>query len=188
MPGDILILVKGDRVPADGVVLESNDLFVSEAFLTGESEPYKKDKEDKLFAGSYVFGGTAVMKVTETGISTKYGKIVSSLASLEHEKTYSQKLISSFSNKLIVVAGIVAVLIVVLSTIRGESILDAIRFAVTIGVTIIPESLVVIITLALTVGAKRILSRKGLVKKLNSVENLGLATTLCIDKTGTYRR
>lgn len=181
VPGDILVLLKGDKVTADGIVLNANDFFVSEAFLTGESELINKNKKNEVFAGSYVLGGTAIVKVTRTARTTKYGQIISKLASLEHEKAFSQKLISKFSNKLILLAGTIAVLIISLASIRGENVLDAIRYAIMIGVTVIPESLIVIITLTLTVGAKRILKRNELVKKLTSVENLGLTTVLCID-------
>ncbi|MBN1618844.1 cation-transporting P-type ATPase [Candidatus Dojkabacteria bacterium] len=185
VPGDIIVLTKGDKIPADSRVVQANNFIVNEAFLTGESEPVKKEENTEVFVGSFVIGGSATIQATKTGKATRYGALTQRLSNLNTEKTYTQKQIAQFSNKIMIIAAIIAILVVVISIVRGENLLNSIRTAITLSVTIIPESLILIISLALTIGAQRIFKQKGLVKKLDSVENLGLTTTLCIDKTGT---
>ncbi len=183
VPGDVVMLNQGDKVPADGTLLDVNRFFVSEALLTGESEPISKSETDAVYMGTIVTAGKAKMLVTITGASSEMGKIADSIS--EKEETPLVKQLVKFSNQLsVLVLGLVAFVFVV-GLLFGESLVDIFTTSVALAVSAIPEGLLVGLTVVLAIGMQRILARKGLVRNLVSAETLGGVTTICVDKTGT---
>ncbi|MEN6479427.1 MAG: cation-transporting P-type ATPase [Anaerolineales bacterium] len=198
VPGDIVLLNAGDRVPADGDLLEGMRLAVDEAILTGESEAVSKspadegddDKEtnaadSRLFMGTTVLTGHGLMVVTHTGIHTELGKIAASLTEHVEEETPLQARLKVFSKTLtrIVVGLTVAILITGLA--MGRGFLDMLRTSIILAIAAVPEGLLIAVTVVLVLGMRKILKRNGLVKRMWAVETLGSVTTICTDKTGT---
>ncbi len=188
VPGDVVILAAGDRVPADGEVLESARMSVNEAILTGESEPVFKDRSDghnRVFMGTTVLAGRGVMKVTSTGEQTELGKIATSLSETEDEATPLQVRLAAFSRTLTRIVIGVTIVIFVIGLLTGKPALEMVRVSIILAIAAIPEGLLIAVTVILVIGMRKILKRKGLVKKLLAVETLGSVTTICTDKTGT---
>ena len=187
VPGDLVVLGPGDKIPADGKLIESSDLLVRESILTGESEAVLKDFHASalLFMGTDVLSGEGIMEVTATGKKTELGKIGSTLTLAEEPPTPLRISLEELSKKLgIIIVGI-CFAIFVIGVALGKNVSDMLRLSVILSVAGIPEGLPITITIILSVAAKNILKRNGLVKKLISVETLGSTTVLCLDKTGT---
>lgn len=190
VPGDLIILREGDKIPADATLIEENHFEVNEASLTGESSAVHKilkessDHQNRVFKGTYVTSGYAVAMVTATGASTEIGKIARSLNRIETNVPLKEK-ISALSKKIILVVFCFVALFLSLSILRGENLLEALETAVSITVSLIPEGLPVILTLVLAFSVARMSKRNALVKKLQAVEALGSATVIAVDKTGT---
>lgn len=184
VPGDIVILTLGDKVPADGIVLEGNKLFVSEAFLTGESENVHKDKDSIVYMGSLVSSGKAYIRIIETGSRTEMGKIAQSISKVS-EPTPLHKQLAKFSNQLSIFIFFVIILVFLVGIFYKHPLQEVFVTSVALAVSSIPEGLLVALTAVLALGMQRILSRKGLVRNLVSAETLGGVTTICTDKTGT---
>lgn len=184
VPGDLVILKQGDKIPADGELVETNRFFVSEAILTGESEPIKKKLDNEVYMGTIVTSGKAKMRVTVTGKETEMGEIAEGI-SKEEDLTPLGKQLATFSKRLsVVVLGLVIIAFVVgLST--GKDMFEVFTISVALAVSAVPEGLLVGLTAVLAIGMQRILKRKGLVRNLVSAETLGGVTTICVDKTGT---
>lgn len=207
VPGDLIFLKMGDKVPADGVLVSSDHLSLSEAVLTGESVSVVKssysgsldkllqDEEYELienvkrvYMGTTVVAGLGQMIAIRTGGTTKIGQIAESLKITVREKTLLQKQLAGFAKTLTwIVIGVSLVLLGV-GVLRGESFADIFLVAVAVAVSAIPEGLVVALTAILAVGMQRILKRKGLVRKLLSAEALGSVSVVCADKTGTLTK
>jgi len=202
VPGDLVVLTIGDRVPADGVLVEATDLTVNEAILTGESTPTKKSqisnfkfqinfksqnlkKENLVFAGTTVVTGIGKMVVTKTGMETEMGKIGKVVEEVEEEKTPLQIELGKLAKILAVVVGIITLGIFVLGEGRGYPALQMFTTSVAVAVAAIPEGLVVSLTVILALGMQRILRRKAVVRRLLAAETLGSVTVICADKTGT---
>lgn len=197
VPGDIVILKAGDKVPADGRLLSTNDLEVNEASLTGESAPVKKDsaklkpdlvlaeQKNTVFLGTVVTQGIGELVVVRTGIHTELGKIAMLIKETPEEKTPFQKRLDRFSRLLGFITLGVSSLIFILGLVEGISFVQIFTTSVAIAVSAIPEGLVVAVTAILAVGMQRILKQKALVKKLVAAETLGSTTVICTDKTGT---
>ena len=188
VPGDLVVLSNGDRLPADGIIVESANLLINEAILTGEQEPIEKNlSKDKntVYMGTIVSAGQGVFKVEKIGAETKFGKISQSLADIKEEPTDLQKKISKFSKSLVIVVLIVCVAIFLFGIITGGDIWEMFRLSIILVIAAIPEGLPIVITVILALGMKRILKRQGLVKRLVSIETLGATTVICTDKTGT---
>jgi len=205
VPGDLVVLTIGDRVPADGVLVEATDLTVNEAILTGESAPVKKckmqnanlkiemknsklanlKKENLVFAGTTVVTGIGKMVVTKTGMETEMGKIGKVVEEVEEEKTPLQIELGKLAKILAVVVGIITLGIFVLGEIRGYPALQMFTTSVAVAVAAIPEGLVVTLTVILALGMQRILRQKAVVRRLLAAETLGSVTVICADKTGT---
>lgn len=184
VPDDIILLKEGDKIPADGFLVEHNRFFVSEAILTGESEPIKKKKDNEVYMGTIVTSGTAKMQIEVTGGKTEMGKIAEGI-SQDNEKTPLGKQLESFSKKLTIVVLSLVVVAFVIGLISGREILEIFTTSVALAVSAVPEGLLVGLTAVLAIGMQRILKRKGLVRNLVSAETLGGVTTICVDKTGT---
>lgn len=190
VPGDIVRLSAGDRVPADCAVLAQNALLCDESMLSGESEPVEKGANSggnrgRAFMGTLVTKGSATCRVTGTGPSTEMGKIAGMLGSIETGQTPLQKRLSQLSKYI--GAGCLAVCAVVALTgvLRGEELFDMLLTGISLAVAAVPEGLPAIVTISLALSVGRMVKRKALVRRLHAVETLGCANVICSDKTGT---
>lgn len=196
-PGDILILEAGDYVPADCRIILANQLFADEAILTGESLPVEKvastilgssalaDRKNMLFASTAVTAGSARAIVTDTGMNTEIGRIAGLLEARTAFKTPLQSKLELVSNKLLIFCGIIVVLVAILGLFHGETFVDVLMSAISLGVAAIPEGLPTVVTLALTMAVSRMSKRNAIVRHLHAVETLGSTDIICADKTGT---
>ena len=197
VPGDIVFVEAGDRVPADGKILEAVDLYVDEAVLTGESfpvekrpEPQSQDEEKRgyLFMGTFVVRGKCYFEVLATGKNTEFGKIASLLKEVEEKKTPLQEKIDRASKKLGIFILFLSALIAFLGVLRGYPIYEMFIWGVALAVAMIPEALPAVSTITLALGVKRMAKKKALIRKLPAVETLGSVTYICTDKTGTLTK
>jgi len=196
VPGDIIILNPGDKVPADGRVIESQNLKLNEMVLTGEFLPSLKhsqvlpedtilaDRENMVYMGTVVEEGQGKAMVTETGSNTEIGKIAGMIKEKE-KKTPLQKKIRKLGIEIALIVGILVLVIFFVGLTKEKDIFLLFETAVAIVVGAVPEGLPVAITVILALGTQRILRKKGLVRKLASVETLGSTTIICVDKTLT---
>jgi Ca2+-transporting ATPase len=196
--GDIVQVEDGDQIPADARLLKSGNLRVQESAFTGESEPVEKtidpiagdetslgDRHNMIYMGTVVTYGRGQAVVTETGMNTELGKIASDIQTIEQEKTPLQRRLDQLGKKLVVFAIVLVLVIFAFGLLRGEKFQLMFLTAVSLAVAIIPEGLPAVVTIALSIGARRMLKRKALIRKLPAVETLGSVTTICSDKTGT---
>src|SRR5512136_2509079 len=185
VPGDLVLLSAGEKVPGDGLLLESTKLAVDEAILTGESEPVNKAIAEKTFMGTTVLTGRGLMQVQATGPATELGKIATSLQEHVEEDTPLQKRLKAFSKTLtwIVVGFTLAILLT--GMLMGNGFLTMLRTSIILAIAAVPEGLLIAVTVILVLGMRKILKRNGLVKRLLAVETLGSVTVICTDKTGT---
>ena len=186
--GDHIIVEEGTLVPADAIVLQSNDFFVNESILTGESFTVPKNETEsnnKIYQGTNVTGGLAICLVTGVGNNTALGKIGKSLESIKEEKTPLQLQITDFVKKM-AVAGIAIFLIVfVINYLDSKNISDSLLKSLTLAMSILPEEIPVAFTTFMALGAWRLMKMGIIVKQTKTVETLGSATVICTDKTGT---
>jgi len=209
VPGDIVLLEAGSVIPADSRLYENANLQVQEASLTGESQPVEKsidtlkddnaplgDRHNMLYMGTSVTYGRGTAVVVETGMKTQLGRIADLIQTVEQEKTPLQRRLAELGKVLLVAALVVMGIAFVIGIITGQPILpptDAVGAqsesvllnAVAIAVAVVPEGLPAVVTVALALGAQRMLRRRALIRKLPAVETLGSVTTICSDKTGT---
>lgn len=181
--GDVFLLEAGDRVPADGRIITSNELNCDESMLTGESEAVKKD--DFTYMGTAVTKGTAVCEVTATGMNTEMGKVSKLIENAGDDKTPLQKKLGKLGVVLSIICIGVCLVVAAAGVLRGEPIFDMLMTGITIAIAAIPEGLPATVTIALALAVRRMLKQKALVHKLHSVETLGCTTVICTDKTGT---
>jgi len=185
LPGDIVFLVSGDKIPADAEILESASFFVDEAILTGESESVEKKPGDEVFMGTIVSSGRAVIKVTQIGLSTRIGKIAETIKETEQPLTTLQLRLKRLTHNLIYISIFLSSLVFIFGFLTSKDFWQMIQMATIILVAIIPEALIIAITLILVIAMQKTLKKKALIRKLLAVETLGSVTTICIDKTGT---
>ncbi|MCL6636509.1 MAG: calcium-translocating P-type ATPase, SERCA-type [Alicyclobacillus sp.] len=198
VPGDVVLLEGGDRVPADGRVLSASGLDVVEASLTGESVPVSKqphaladpaaplgDRVNMVYMGTLVTRGRAEVLVTATGMNTEMGKIAGLIEQSEETLTPLQKRLDELGRLLVWIAVGITVLVVVAGVLHGQNLYRMFLAGVSLAVAAIPEGLPAIVTIALALGVQRMIRRNAIVRKLPSVETLGCATVVCSDKTGT---
>jgi len=187
VPEDIVVLGAGDKIPADGILLEGKSFLVKESILTGEEEAISKNaiKDNKLFMGTDVISGEGLMKVQNIGKETQLGQIGKSLITIESVKTPLQVSLEKLSKELSLFILILCSIIFVIGVLIGNKATEMIRISVILSIAAIPEGLPIALTVILSIAANRILKQKGLIKKLLSVETLGSTTVLCLDKTGT---
>ncbi|MFT3738382.1 MAG: HAD-IC family P-type ATPase [Breznakibacter sp.] len=208
VPGDIVFLAAGDRVPADMRIIHQKNLLVEEAALTGESLPVQKtdapvnaesvlgDRKCMVYAGTLVTSGTAMAVTVATGMGTELGKISDMLSEATDLETPLTKKLATIGNWLTI--GIVAITAVILAigTFRATgqgipldvALKDSLIFAIALAVGAIPEGLPAVVTIALAIGVQRMAKRKAIIRKLPAVETLGSTTVICSDKTGTLTR
>ena len=191
VPGDIVYVYEGDKVPADLKILENYSLVVDESILNGESVPVSKDitsKEEgknKLFSGTTIASGKGIAIVEKTGIKTEFGKIVNLVSKEEEGKTHLSEQIDKLSKILIYILIASFVIIFVLGLLRGEGVLAIFLISVSLAISAIPEGLPIVMTLTLARGVQLMSKKNAIVKKLSSIEALGATTIICSDKTGT---
>jgi len=184
VPGDIVFLNRGDKIPADGVLISTDRFSSNEAVLTGESLPISKNVDDKVFMGTSVSSGQAVMLVQSIGSATEVGKIADKIQDKD-EITPFQVQLKTFSNQLLIIIGAIILFVFIVGLIRGMDIIEIFITSVALAVSSIPEGLLVSLTIVLTIGMQKILKRRGLVRKLAAAETLGGVSVICTDKTGT---
>jgi Ca2+-transporting ATPase len=197
VPGDIILLEVGDRIPADVRLLEVSNFKTNESTLTGESVPVDKyskafegdlpiaERKNMAFMGTIVTYGRATAVVVKTGMSTEMGKIASNIREVKREKTPLQKSVSKLSRYLVIIFLIVCVLLVIIGLVKGLEWLEVFLLAVAAAVSAIPEGLPAVLTVVLAVGMRMMAHRHAIIRKLVAVETLGSATVICSDKTGT---
>ena len=195
--GDIIILQAGNRIPADARLIETVNLEISEASLTGESIPSGKninkiapgaalaDRENMVYAGTTAVRGTGKAVVCAIGKDTEIGKIAELVKATEEEQTPLQLRLSKFSRILGIALAGISLLVFVVGIIQGRGWFEMFKTAVALAVASIPEGLAVAVTVILVLGMQRILRKKALTRKLVAAETLGSTTVICTDKTGT---
>ncbi len=188
VPGDLIILESGDRIPADCIAVQDSVVMVDESLLTGESIGVNKssrDKENSLFMGTVVLTGKTMARVTETGMKTEMGKIANMLQDIENERSPLKDKLNSLGKILVVLCIAICTIVTVMGIWRGKDAYEMFLLGVSLAVAAIPEGLAAIVTVALALGVSRMLKRKALVRKLPAVETLGCTSIICSDKTGT---
>ena len=198
VPGDIVLLEAGDRVPADGRLLFAANLAVDESSLTGESVPVEKvadsitssaspigDRIGMVFMNTTVTRGRAEVVVTTTGMATEMGKVAEMLVSAKPTKTPLERQLDALSKTLAIIAGIAASVVFVVQWIVEKDFTTAILGAVALAVAAIPEGLPAVVTVTLAIGISKMAKQNAIVKRLHSVETLGSTSVICSDKTGT---
>ena len=191
VPGDVVVLESGDKVPADGQILKSYALQVNESILTGESLPVVKGEkvnENLLFFGTTIVSGRVTYKVLQTGIKTKFGSIAQNLTEIEDDQTPLEKALSTLSRGIGLGAVAIAGVIFVLRIQQGFEVSEMIITSIALMVAIVPEGLPAVVTIILALGVRKIYQKKALVRKMIAVESLGAATIICTDKTGTLTK
>lgn len=197
VPGDVIILETGDRVPADAVILESSSIQVDESLLTGESMPVEKfavssdsekglgEKKNRVFMGTSITGGRARALVTATGMNTEMGSIADLIQNIEEEQTPLQKRLAKLGK--IIAAGclIICAIVTAVGIMRGEDAFSMLLSGISLAVAAVPEGLPALVTISLALGVQRMLKRNALIRRLPAVETLGCAGVVCSDKTGT---
>jgi Ca2+-transporting ATPase len=201
VPGDVLLLRAGDKVPADGRLAEAVNLQVEESALTGESLPAEKqaaelastdlpvgDRTNMIYAGTAIAYGRGSALVIATGMETEFGGIAQMLESIERAKTPLQLSLDRVAMILVRAALVVVLLVVSLGLLRGQPLLEMLLFGTALAVAVVPEALPAVITISLTLAAQRMARRNALIRRLPAIETLGSVTVICTDKTGTLTR
>lgn len=201
VPGDIIRLQAGDRVPADGRLVESVNLQADESSLTGESVPVEKtvdpiadrdaavgDRTNMLFAGTAATYGRGQAVIVATGMSSQFGQIAQLLQTVEPGPTPLQANLDRVGRTLAKAALVLVAAIVALGLARGQPLLDMLVFGIALAVAVVPEALPAVVTIALALGVQRMAKRRALVRHLPAVETLGSTSVICSDKTGTLTK
>ena len=201
VPGDIVYLRAGDKIPADGRLIEAVNLQDDEAALTGESVPVEKqtealaegepvvaDRTNMVYAGTIVTYGRGRAVIVATGMATEFGRIAESLQSVVPSKTPLQQTLERVAKILARVALAIVVVIVGLGLLRGQAWLDMVIFGIALAVAVVPEALPAVVTISLALGVQRMARRNALVRRLPAVETLGSVSVICSDKTGTLTK
>ncbi|MBU2104200.1 MAG: cation-transporting P-type ATPase [Nanoarchaeota archaeon] len=200
VPGDILILRTGEKIPADCIILEQNDLLLNESILTGESGEVKKEAvknlkeykdENTLFMGSFIINGKCIAKVTQTGMNTKFGKIAGLISMVEKEMPL-QKKINRISKYMAFIGLTMAILTGFIIFINyGFSkvyLVEVLILTIAIAVSAFPEGFPVVLISTLSAGAYRMAKKNAIVNRMSIIETLGETTVICSDKTGTLTK
>jgi Ca2+-transporting ATPase len=201
VPGDVVLLHTGDRVPADARLLEAVNLQVEEAALTGESVPVEKhasplptadlplgDRKNMVYAGTAVTYGRGKVLVTATGMQTEFGKIARMLQDVETTRTPLQQNLDKVGTALARAAFVVVAIIVALGLLRGQPFIEMLIFGIALAVAVVPEALPAVVTISLAIGVQKMVKRHALIRRLPAVETLGSTSVICSDKTGTLTK
>lgn len=197
VPGDIVLLRTGDRIPADARLIEAVNLKIDEASLTGESVPVEKtnkvipgeisigDRRNMAFMGTAAVYGRGIAIVIATGMSTEFGKIATMLQEVEKEQTPLQINLDKLGRWIAIGALALCFILAGIGVLRGHEILEMLIWGVSLAVAAVPEALPAVVTISLALGVQRMAQRHALIRKLPAVETLGCTTFICSDKTGT---
>jgi Ca2+-transporting ATPase len=201
VPGDIILLRPGDKIPADARLIEALNLQVEESALTGESVPLEKhtkplsdkqlsigDRKNMVYAGTATTYGRAKAVVVATGMQTEFGRIAQLLQTVETNRTPLQENLDRVGHVLVRVTLIGVTIIVVLGLLRGQPFIEIFIFGVALAVAVVPEALPAVVTISLAIGVQRMVKRHALVRRLPAVETLGSTSVICSDKTGTLTK
>jgi Ca2+-transporting ATPase len=201
VPGDIVVLRAGDRIPADARILDAANLAIDEAALTGESGGVRKsvdaladedlpvgDRKNMAHAGTLVARGRGRAVVVATGMETEFGRISGLVQSVEPGRTPLQENLDRLGKTLGKAAVGVVLVIVAIGLARGQPALDMLMFGIALAVAVVPEALPAVVTISLAIGVRRMVRRRALVRRLPVVETLGSTSVICSDKTGTLTR
>ncbi|HXG52791.1 MAG TPA: cation-translocating P-type ATPase [candidate division Zixibacteria bacterium] len=201
VPGDIVLVRMGDKVPGDARLIEAVNLRVEEAALTGESAPVEKQSDalrsDALSAGdqtNMIFAGTAVTYgrgkavVVATAMETEFGRIARLLQTIEPAKTPLQRNLDRVGRALAQAAIALVLIVVGLAVLRGQPLIEMLIFGIALAVAVVPEALPAVVTISLAIGVQRMVRRNALIRRLPAVETLGSVSVICSDKTGTLTR
>ncbi|HAP77713.1 MAG TPA: HAD family hydrolase, partial [Acidimicrobiaceae bacterium] len=188
VPGDVVRVEGGDRIPADGTVLSAHGLLVDESLLTGESVPVEHGVEgDEVFAGTLAVRGSGFLTITRTGSASAMGRIASLLGSVAADRTPLERRLEHFGRRIARYVMALAVVLTVFGVgIDGvDRLSEALLFAVAVAVAAVPEGMPAVLTLTLALGTERMTTRKAVIRRLAAVEALGSVTVIATDKTGT---
>jgi len=201
VPGDVIIVRMGDRVPADARVLQSINLTVDEAALTGESVPVEKtasaftdaalplgDRRNMMYAGTIAAYGRGRALVVATGMSTEFGQIARMVESVDAGRTPLQENLDRLGATLGKAALVIVAVVVIVGLSRGLPVIDMFMFGIALAVAVVPEALPAVVTISLAIGVRRMVKRHALVRRLPIVETLGSTSVICSDKTGTLTK
>jgi P-type Ca2+ transporter type 2C len=201
VPGDVILIKAGDRIPADARLVESVNLQIEEAALTGESVPVEKhtqplsgdelalgDRKNMAYAGTTATYGRGRAVVVATGMQTEFGKIAQLLQTVETGKTPLQQNLDRVGHLLARAALVVVFAIVLLGLLRGQPFIEMLIFGIALAVAVVPEALPAVVTISLAIGVQRMVKRNALIRRLSAVETLGSTSVICSDKTGTLTR
>ena len=201
VPGDLIVLHAGDKVAADARLIESVNLQLEEAALTGESVAVAKntepldgedlalgDRSNMVFAGTIATYGRGRALVVETGMNTQFGRIATMLQTVESGETPLQQNLDKVGRVLALAALVVVAAIVAVGMLRGQPLLEMFIFGIALAVAVVPEALPAVVTISLAIGVQRMATRNALVRRLPAVETLGSTSVICSDKTGTLTR
>src|SRR5687767_6773321 len=201
VPGDVIVVRMGDRVPADARVLQSINLTVDEAALTGESVPVEKtaaslgdaalpvgDRRNMMYAGTTAAYGRGRALVVATGMSTEFGQIARMVESVDASRTPLQENLDRLGAALGKAALVVVGVVVAVGLARGLPPIEMFMFGIALAVAVVPEALPAVVTISLAIGVRRMVRRHALVRRLPIVETLGSTSVICSDKTGTLTK
>ena len=201
VPGDVILITAGDRIPADGRLLMAANVRIDEASLTGESSAVAKeasavfppdaalgDRRNMVFAGTVQTYGRAHVLVTATGMETEFGRIAKMLQDVQDEPSPLAQKMDFIGKRLGVACLIISAVIMGLGVLRGNPVLAMFIWGVSLAIAAVPEALAAVVTGALAIGVQRAARRKAIVRRLPAVETLGCTTVICSDKTGTLTK
>lgn len=185
VPGDIIHIEEGVKVPADGRVIEAINLEINESALTGESMPVVKQIKDELFSGTIVTKGRGMVEIVYTGMKTKFGQIAANISSIEDLKTPLQRKLENLTRMIGFIGIGAAAVVFVLSFIEGTGYFPAFLLSISLAVAVVPEGLPAVMTITLAIGVGVMAKKKSIIRKLSAIEGLGGVTLIATDKTGT---
>ncbi|TXT60574.1 MAG: Calcium-transporting ATPase 1 [Promethearchaeota archaeon] len=211
VPGDIIQIDEGDKIPADARLTKAYSLYADEAILTGESQPVEKqlkihdkktilaDRKNMVFSNTIITRGNGKAVVVRTGMKTEVGKIAEKIQEETHEKSPFQEEVDIFGRKIGIIIIIICAIVFVVESIlvfgfptgetnQIEQLINAFKVAISLAVSAVPEGLVVVITVVMSIGMRKMAERNALVKTLTAVETLGRVNIICSDKTGTLTK
>ncbi|MDX2137873.1 MAG: HAD-IC family P-type ATPase [Chloroflexota bacterium] len=203
VPGDLVVLAAGERVPGDGRVVSSVQLQIQESALTGESLPVVKkeaplateqgdialgDRHNMAFMGTVITDGRGIMLTTATGMQTEVGKIGTLIDEAANDDTPLERRLEQLGRTLLVIVAVLCVIIVIAGVLRGEELLHMVEVGISLAIAAVPEGLPAVATMTLAIGVQRMARTRALVRRLPAVETLGSTTVICTDKTGTLTK
>ena len=201
VPGDVILLSAGNKIPADARLIEAINLRAEEAALTGESMPIEKhsaalaaedlavaDRKNMVYAGTAVTYGRGRALVVATGMHTEFGQIAQLLQTIESGKTPLQQNLDRVGQVLARATLVIVAIIIALGVLRGQPFLEMLIFGIALAVAVVPEALPAVVTISLAIGVQRMVKRHALIRRLPAVETLGSVSVICSDKTGTLTK